>query len=93
MECNVGRTERIVRIAAGLAILGAGAYLGTYWGLLGFLPILTAVIGWCPVNALLKLSTCKDPDSTLPDTSAEEGRHHPLNPPPDRKDKQSRPKF
>jgi hypothetical protein len=85
MRCNVGRTERIVRTAAGLAILGLGVYLDTYWGLLGFLPILTAVIGWCPVNAVLKLSTCIDPDSTLPDTSTEEGRHHPLDPPEEKK--------
>jgi len=84
MACNVGKTERIIRLGIGFVVLGVGRYLNTEWGLLGFIPILTSVVGWCPINALLKVSTCEDSRSTFPDTSAKTGCESPLCPVRDR---------
>ena len=41
MKANVGSLDRTLRIVAGLAILGAGYYFKSWWGLIGFGPILT----------------------------------------------------
>jgi len=60
MKCNVGKTDRIVRIVAGLAILIAGWVYGSWWGLVGLLLIGTAVIRFCPAYLPLGISTCKN---------------------------------
>lgn len=58
MKPNVGSVDRIVRYVAGLAILGAGYYFKSWWGLVGILPLLTATIRWCPAYIPFGLSTC-----------------------------------
>lgn len=60
MKCNVGRTEQIIRIAAGTAAIILGLYFRNWWGLIGFLPITTGFIGYCPINEILGISTCQD---------------------------------
>jgi len=61
---NVGPIDRVLRIAAGIALLAfALGYIfpGTGWnwvGWIGVVPILTAAIGWCPLYTVLGLSTC-----------------------------------
>ena len=57
MKLNMGKTDRTVRLVIGLAALGAGYMYGSYWGLLGLIPVLTALIGWCPLYAPFKFST------------------------------------
>ncbi|RTL02088.1 MAG: DUF2892 domain-containing protein, partial [Neisseriaceae bacterium] len=49
MKQNVGSTERIIRIVAGLGILSL-TVVGpqTPWGLLGLVPLATGLLGWCP---------------------------------------------
>ncbi|MBL6959165.1 MAG: DUF2892 domain-containing protein [Rhodospirillales bacterium] len=62
MTHNIGGPERIVRIVAGLAILSLLYFLEgnmRYWGLLGLVPLLTGVSGWCPPYALFGISTSK----------------------------------
>jgi len=58
MKTNVGSLDRILRIVLGLAVLGAGLYFKNLLGLIGLVPLLTAVIGFCPVYPLLGLNTC-----------------------------------
>lgn len=58
MKTNIGTLDRIVRILAGLAILGAGYHYQSWWALVGLVPLLTAFIGFCPAYTLLGLSTC-----------------------------------
>ena len=60
MKKNIGKIERILRVAAGLVILSL-TIVGpqSLWGLLGILPLATGFIGWCPPYALLGISTCK----------------------------------
>lgn len=60
MKKNVGSLERVIRIIAGIAILSL-AFVGPQspWAYLGIIPLATGLIGWCPLYALLGLSTCK----------------------------------
>ena len=58
MKANVGSIDRLLRIIAGFAILGAGYYFKSWWGLVGLGPILTAVVRFCPAYPLFGLSTC-----------------------------------
>jgi hypothetical protein len=59
MTSNVGGIDRGLRIAAGVALLLAGAFgpLG-WWGLVGLVPLATGLIGFCPAYPLLGISTC-----------------------------------
>jgi len=61
MEKNVGSADKVVRIVVGLAMIGAGAYFGSWWGAVGLIPILTAVTGICPGYMPFGMSTCKTP--------------------------------
>ena len=58
MKTNVGSLDRIIRILAGLAILGAGCYFKSWWGLIGFGPLLTGIVRFCPASLPFGLSTC-----------------------------------
>jgi hypothetical protein len=59
MKSNVGGIDRILRIVAGLVLIGLAA-TGTvgWWGWLGVVPLATGAIGWCPPYALLGWNTC-----------------------------------
>lgn len=61
MKKNIGLAERLIRIAAGAAIISM-AFVGPHspWAFLGIIPLATGLIGWCPPYALLGLSTCKN---------------------------------
>ena len=59
MKQNVGSTERAIRIALGLAIVGAGVMYGNWWGAVGAVLVVTGLIGWCPPYAVMGVSTCK----------------------------------
>ncbi len=57
MTKNVGTVDKVIRIVAGLAIIGAGVYYQNWWGAIGLVPLLTALIGWCPAYSLLGIKT------------------------------------
>jgi hypothetical protein len=59
MTCNIGRTGRIVRIVAGITIVGVGVYFQNWWGAIGVIPITIGTLGWCPAFALRKTSSEK----------------------------------
>ena len=56
---NVGGIDRIVRILAGLVLIGL-TLRGTIgvWGWIGVVPLLTAALGSCPLYTVLGFSTC-----------------------------------
>lgn len=58
MKQNIGTIDRFIRIAVGIGILGAGYYYRNWWGLVGALPILTAIVRICPAYMPFGLSTC-----------------------------------
>ena len=63
MEKNVGSADKIARIVLGIALIAFAlmgpADIGWKWvGWIGVVPILTAVMGWCPAYSLIGLRTC-----------------------------------
>lgn len=62
MQHNIGSVERIVRVVAGV-VLSSMALVGPAnpWFLLGLVPLLTGIVGWCPPYAMLGINTCKAP--------------------------------
>jgi hypothetical protein len=59
MEQNVGRTDMIIRIVAGVAIIAAGLYFKSWWGVIGVIPLATGALRNCPLYQLLKINTNK----------------------------------
>jgi hypothetical protein len=59
MTKNVGGADRIIRAVAGIAILAAGYYFKTWWGLVGLVPLATATLSCCPAYLPFGLSTCR----------------------------------
>lgn len=61
MKTNVGTIDRAARIVLGLALLSLLIFASGAWrwvGLVGLIPLGTALIGWCPAYSLVGLSTC-----------------------------------
>ncbi len=59
MQTNVGGIDKIARIVVGLALL-ATIVVGpkTLWGLIGVVPLATALLNFCPAYTLLGVNTC-----------------------------------
>jgi len=57
MKCNMGNTDRIIRGIVGLGIVGAGVYFSSWFGLIGIIPIGTAIFRFCPAYVPFKIST------------------------------------
>nr|WP_210205892.1 DUF2892 domain-containing protein [Hoeflea marina] len=62
MKTNVGAVDRAVRIVAGLILLALfWLYPAAPWrmfALVGIIPLVTGLIGSCPLYSMLGLSTC-----------------------------------
>jgi uncharacterized membrane protein len=56
---NVGNADRNIRIGLGIVIIIAGVAMQSWWGLIGLLPLLTAGLNFCPLYAMLGISTNK----------------------------------
>ena len=57
---NEGLPDRLIRITVGLFVL-ALAFVGpqTPWGYLGLIPLLTGLVGFCPLYRMLGVNTCR----------------------------------
>ncbi len=62
MKSNVGGIDRMIRIVLSMFILGAGFYIPSWWGLVGLLPLLTGIAGWCPLYSIFGINTCRKGD-------------------------------
>jgi hypothetical protein len=64
MTCNVGIVERAVRVAVGLLLIAYAipiwfAPSGWNWvGWIGVIPLVTGLVGVCPLYSLLGISSC-----------------------------------
>jgi hypothetical protein len=58
MTRNLGSLDRSLRIAIGLILIGlAMSGLIQRWGWLGLVPIISAIMEWCPFYMMLNRST------------------------------------
>ncbi len=59
---NEGLRDRLFRIVLGLLVILAGYVSGGTWAIilyvLGAIPLLTGLIGWCPLYSLFHINTC-----------------------------------
>lgn len=64
MTKNVGQVDKTIRITAGVVLIIIG-FLMEDWiiGIIGIVPLLTGVLGWCPLYCPLKISTCSTDSS------------------------------
>lgn len=61
MEHNLGTADRVIRIVIGIVLLGLIFVLDSparWIGLIGIIPLMTALMGWCPLYTLLGVRTC-----------------------------------
>ena len=56
---NVGTVDKVIRIILGLVLL-ALVFVGpqTPWGWIGVIPLVTGLIGFCPLYSVLGMNTC-----------------------------------
>lgn len=59
MLTNESPVDRVLRVVLGIVVLSL-VVIGpkTMWGLLGLVPLLTGLVGFCPLYRLLGISTC-----------------------------------
>ena len=59
MTKNIHPVERVVRIIVGIALVSM-AFIGpaNRWFVLGAIPLLTGLMGWCPPYQLFGINTC-----------------------------------
>ncbi|BCX19497.1 MAG: membrane protein [Geminicoccaceae bacterium] len=59
MTANVGTVDRVIRGLVGLFLI-AMVFVGpqSAWGWIGVIPLVTAILGYCPAYSLLGFSTC-----------------------------------
>jgi len=56
---NLGRYDRLARVLVGMLLILL-AFVGpqSAWGLVGLVPLITGLFGYCPIYTLLGISTC-----------------------------------
>lgn len=64
MKVNVGTTDRIIRAILGIVLLALGIFvIATGWKwlsiIVGAILVLTALVSFCPLYALIKVNTAK----------------------------------
>lgn len=57
MKANVGSYDGAFRFVGGCALLAMGNHDLGWWGLIGIVPILSSITGYCPLYALLHIRT------------------------------------
>lgn len=60
MALNEGAIDRSLRVIIGIVLitLAVTGIIGM-WGWIGVVPLVTGLIGWCPVYSLIGMKTCK----------------------------------
>ncbi|RMF64246.1 MAG: DUF2892 domain-containing protein [Calditrichaeota bacterium] len=61
MQANVGSADRVIRIIIALVLFSLYFLLDgglRYLSVIGFIPLITSLVSWCPLYSLLGISTC-----------------------------------
>ena len=67
MKKNEGSADRVIRVIAGIILIGLALYFMNSWalwvvivvGIVGLIALITGIIGYCGLYKLLKISTIK----------------------------------
>ena len=60
MKCNIGHTDRILRMTVGVTLMGlAGFGITGPLAWIGIIPLLTGIFGYCGAYTLLGINTAK----------------------------------
>jgi hypothetical protein len=70
MKTNLGYLDRSIRVLVGLFVMVVGYQLESEWGVIGIYPVLTALLGVCPLYHWLHWSTYHHPGNGEPDPTA-----------------------
>jgi hypothetical protein len=57
---NVGKFERLIRVFVGFLIFYIGVISpleAQLWGFIGLVPVITGILGWCPLYLPFKINT------------------------------------
>lgn len=63
---NEASWDRIGRVVLGIVLIYVGfsgtveGGLGTFLGVLGFVPLVTGLVGWCPLYAIFRFRTNRE---------------------------------
>ena len=64
---NVCGIDRMLRVVVGAAVVGL-SFVGPFteilypWGLIGLVPLITGMIGWCPAYSVFGFNACATVD-------------------------------
>jgi hypothetical protein len=60
MKCNIGQTDRVLRMTVGVTLIGLAAFgIVGPWGWIGVVPLATGMLGNCPAYGILGFNTIK----------------------------------
>lgn len=57
MQKNIGQIDATIRIILGVLIIAIGLANSSIFGVIGIIPIFTALVKWCPLYTILKIDT------------------------------------
>ncbi|MEO0032191.1 MAG: hypothetical protein RIS94_1949 [Pseudomonadota bacterium] len=58
---NVGGGDSVVRVLIAAILIGMAILYHVQWGWLGVIPLVTGVVGNCPLYAIFGIRTCPTP--------------------------------
>lgn len=61
MNANIGSADKIIRLVMALALFSLFFILPgdqKWFGLAGLVPLLTGLMGWCPLYKVFGINTC-----------------------------------
>lgn len=59
IDNNIGTVDRAIRIVVGVALIAWALMGGPVWAWIGVVPLVTALVNFCPAYALLGTRTNK----------------------------------
>jgi hypothetical protein len=60
LTTNIGSTDRALRAIIGIVLIALAVTVNIgLWGYIGVIPLVTALLGWCPAYSLFGVKTCR----------------------------------
>jgi hypothetical protein len=58
MKANIGGIDKVLRLVVGVALIAWAVMGGPVWAWIGVVPVVTVLINFCPLYAVLGMNTC-----------------------------------